>query len=303
MFETATETRLPLRIGTRTLAAFRRRLVRIGVPLEAALEGSAPILPPLPCNADGYSLSGVPQAMLPALWQTGLRPVIRQSYRRSYAPLAGGWADYVAGFSAKSRSTLKRKMRRFAEAGGGAVDCRVYASPDEIAVFHRLARGISARTYQEQRLEAGLPDGQAVRADMLDLAARDAVRGFLLFLNGAPISYLYLPAEGATLVYAHLGYDPEYAALAPGTMLQYAAMERLIDEQRFAFLDFTEGEGQHKRLFGRAEVPSMDVLLLRATPANRAIGLGLTGFDGAVALAKAASGRLGIERLVRRIAR
>src|SRR3546814_18752641 len=81
---------------------------------------------------------------------------------------------------------------------------------------------------------------------MRDRAGRDAMRGWLLFVDDVPISYLYAPAEGDTLIYAHLGYDPAFSEFSPGTVLQLEAMRDLMGEGRFRLFDFTEGDGQHR---------------------------------------------------------
>jgi hypothetical protein len=65
---------------------------------------------------------------------------------------------------------------------------------------------LSALTYQERLLDAGLPADAL--GEMQDLARRDAARAWLLFIDGRPASYLYAPAEGAALRYAYLGYHP-----------------------------------------------------------------------------------------------
>jgi CelD/BcsL family acetyltransferase involved in cellulose biosynthesis len=70
-------------------------------------------------------------------------------------------------------------------------------------------------------------------------------------------------------------------------------MRMLMEERRFAWFDFTEGDGQHKRQFATGAVDSLDLLLLRPTFANLAAARTLTGFDGAVALAK----RLGLKKI------
>ncbi len=280
---------LPLRIGTRTLARIRRRLIRVPVSLEQGLRGEAPPLPPLDEGADGYLVMALPAAACSALEkQSGLRAFVRQSYRRSYASLEGGFDAYLGRFSPKTRSTLKRKIRKLAEASGGQLDIRCYSTPDEAEVFHRLARGLSARTYQEQLLDYGLPAGEQALAEMRALAARDAMRGWLLFLEGRPISYLYAPADGGTLAYAYLGYDPDYAHLSPGTVLQLEAMRMLMEEGRFRLFDFTEGESRHKQQFETGGIECVDLLLLRPTLGNLAAGHLLNGFDSAVALAKRA---------------
>jgi CelD/BcsL family acetyltransferase involved in cellulose biosynthesis len=296
---------LPLRIGARTVGRVTRKLVRVPLTLEQTLAGTAPELPPLPAGTDGYLVTSLPasaQAEIERL-HPRLKPFVRQRYGRSYALLEGGFEAYLGRYSSKTRSTLKRKLRKLAEANGGALDVRTYAAPNQIEEFHRHARSVSARTYQEKLLGAGLPDGEAAIGEMRALAAQGAMRAWLLFLKGEPISYLYAPAEGSTLVYAYLGYDPDHADLSPGTVLQLEAMRELMEEGRFTLFDFTEGEGQHKQQFGTGAVDCVDLLLLRRTAGNLAAGHLLNGFDAGVALAKRAVHRLGLDRLARRIRR
>ena len=64
------------------------------------------------------------------------------------------------------------------------------------------ARAVSAKSYQERVLGAGLPEADA---EMRALARSGQARGWLLFLDGRPVSYLWGPAEGETLIFAHLG--------------------------------------------------------------------------------------------------
>lgn len=282
------ETALPLRIGARTLWELRCRLVRRRLSLEEALAGQVPDLPPLGAGDEGYLVTALPAALESPLCagQVGLRPFVRQRYGRSYARLDLGFEAYLATFSAKSRSTLKRKARKLAERSGGELDLRSYRSPEEMELFHAAARAVSVRTYQERLFDGGLPAGREALEQMRSLARRDSARGWLLFVDDRPVSYLYAPAEGDTLIYAYLGYDPDFAEYSPGTVLQLEAMRRLMDEQRFRLFDFTEGEGQHKSQFATGAVDCVDLLLVRPTLANLATGHALNGFDRAVAIAR-----------------
>lgn len=298
----ACEVALPLRIGTRTVWTLKRRLVRRRLSLAEALAGEMVRLPELGPEAQGYLVNAVPAAAADALRQSrpDLAFFVRQRYARSYARLDLGFEAYLDTFSAKSRSTLRRKARKLAERCGGRIDLRVYRTEAEIEEFHRLARAVSALTYQEQRLGAGLPDGPEVVAAMRALARRGSLRAWLLFVNGRPASYLYAPAEGGTLIYAYLGYDPEFAPLSVGSVLQFEAMRELMEEGEFELFDFTEGDGQHKRLFATGELECVDLLLVRRTPVNLAVGFALTGFDAAISQGKTMLRAIGAESLVRR---
>ncbi|WP_313535865.1 GNAT family N-acetyltransferase [Sphingomonas sp.] len=290
---------VPLRfmVGARTLVTVRRRLVRVPLTLAEARAGrcpSLPSLPSLPAEAQGYLVTSLPEAACEALPGGGMLGFVRQRYTRFYVDLALGFDAWFAGLSANTRQGLKRKAKRL----GGEVRC--YRTPAEMAVFHPLARALSARTYQERLLGAGLPDDLAA---LQRLAAADAVRAWLLLLDGRPAAYLCCPAVGDTLVYTHVGHDPELAALSPGGVLQLAALRELFNEGRFAWFDFTEGEGQHKRQMASGGVVCVDLLLLRPTLTNRMLVAALAGFDGGVALAKRAARRLGADRIAKRLRR
>lgn len=292
---------VPLRfmIGARTLLTLRPRLVRVAHSLRQAREGVRPDLPGLPAGAAGFLVTSLPDAQLDSLLRTGLLGLVRQRYTRSFVDLSIGFDRWFGGLSANTRQGLKRKAKRLAAESGGAIDIRRFRSPDEIAIFHPLARALSARTYQERLLGAGLPEGLA---PLQRLAAADGVRAWLLCLQGQPIAYLCCTADDDTLLYTHVGHDPDAAMLSPGAVLQLEAMRDLFGD-RFGWFDFTEGDGQHKRQMASGGIACVDLLLLRPTLANRAILAALGGFDGGVAWAKRIVHRIGADRLARQLRR
>ncbi|MEH3047414.1 GNAT family N-acetyltransferase [Sphingomonas adhaesiva] len=269
---------LALQVGARTLATIPRRLVRVGLSLDEALAGGAPVLPALD-GADGWHVTSLPAAV--ALEAPGLAWV-RQRYMRYYVDLAAGEAAWRAGLSAATRATMKRKAKRLAAAGGGRIDIRRYRTADEMAAFHPPARAVAATTYQERLLGAALPADPAAVAQA---AAGDGARGWLLFVCDAPAAYLWCTAQGSAWRYDHVGHDPAFAALSPGAVLMEAALGDLFGD-RLARFDFTEGEGQHKRTLASGGVACRDVVVLRRTWANRAALGVVRGFDNAVTAAK-----------------
>lgn len=290
------------RLAEHALWTARRRMRRVGYDLVDLLDARALRLPPLG-EADGFDLRSIPETMLTALSDTKMLRLVRQRYPRHFIRLDAGWPAYWNGFSAKTRSTLKRKRARWTEAASG-LTVGVYRTPDEVDAFVRLAGELSARTYQGRLLDAGLPtDATALAAMRRDAAAGD-FRGFILFHGEQAAAYLHLPVTDGVVLYAHLGYDPAFAALSPGTVLQLEALERLFAEPGLRLFDFTEGDGAHKRLFGREAVDCADVLLLRPSVRNRLLLTSLSGFDRAVAAigrtAEARGWKPKLKRLLRR---
>ncbi|WP_375390693.1 GNAT family N-acetyltransferase [uncultured Sphingomonas sp.] len=259
--------------------AVRRRLVRVALSLDDALAGRVPALGAVE-QAEGLLVTSLPVAALADLPPAGRLVHIRQRYARHWIDLAAGEAAWRAALSADLRRRLRRKDQRLRATGA---EVRRYATPAEIAAFHPLARAVSARTYQERLLDAGLP---ADPAPLLALAAADRVRAWLLVLDGAPIAYLCCTADGATLRYDHVGHDPVAASRSPGTVLLATALADLFGEGRWDRFDFTEGDGRHKRQLATGGVECVDLLLLGPTAANRALLAAMRGFDAMVAWAK-----------------
>lgn len=165
----------------------------------------------------------------------------------------GGFEGYLQTFSSKTRSTLRRKLRRFAEASpGGELVLKVYRTPEEIAEFLPLASQLSARTYQTRLLDAGLPASEEFRDEAIRSAAQDGVRAFLLFLGDEAAAFVFCSCRKGVASYDYVGHDPALNALSPGTVLQYKLLEILFDDDSLRIFDFTEGEGEHKALFATA---------------------------------------------------
>lgn len=194
---------------------------------------------------------------------------VPSQYERRYIDFEGTFEDYLKRFSSKSRSTLRRKVRKFAKLCGGEPRWRTYRTPAETEEFYRLAREVSRKTYQERLLDAGLPETDEFRKEMLEGAERDETRGYLLFHEEKPVAYLHCPIHDGVVFYGYLGYDPEYAKWSPGTVLQHLALEQLFQEPDLKMFDFTEGEGAHKSFFSTHGVLCADIYYLQRTLRNR----------------------------------
>ena len=231
-----------------------------------------PPLPKISASTAGYLLSNIPQPCTQHMISKrgAWLYYCLKSYQRCYIDMCEDFETYSKKFSSKTRSGIKRKIKKFALASAG-LDVRRYSTPSEIETFFELARPVSAASYQERLLDCGLPNDPEFIRDAISAAERDGIRAFLLFANGAPVSYLYCPIQNSVLQYAYLGYDPELAKLSPGTVLQWIAIEQLFAEHRYDAFDFTEGDSPHKRMFSTHQVPCSQQLILKPTVKNFAV--------------------------------
>ena len=220
-----------------------------------------------------------------------------------FAGLDGSFEDYLGSLSAKTRSTLRRTVRKFSELSGGKLDFRVYRRVEEMRRYHTLARAVAAKTYQEKLFQGALPETEEFCAEMERLAVEDRVRGYLLSVKERPAAYLYVPIRGDVADYAYLGYDPEFAEHSPGTVLLWAAMESLFGEARFKYFNFSHGVNQTKETFCTGQFLRADVYLFRNSLKNRIAVYGHAWMDDFSRFCGRALDRVGLRRMVKRFLR
>ena len=191
-------------------------------------------------------------------WQAG----------RHYIDLDGTFQQYLGRFSAKSRNTLARGARKFAEASGGAVDFREYRHPDDMSAFHEAASQVTRKTFQHKLLKSGLPLTDDFRGKLFELAALDKFRGYILFHGKSPVAFMYCTAHNDVLTGQVAGYDPAFQQYSPGTLLLYHILNRVFSEGRFRVFDFGIGESSYKDFFGTGVASCAAVYHFAYTPKN-----------------------------------
>jgi Acetyltransferase (GNAT) domain len=293
------------RLGEWKLFDVRRPLVLIDC--DPGVEGTPSLPNPseVPTDADGLLIKGLksPTQLCRDAGGRGWSVIRWRQYPRYLVDLTMTFDDYLARFSSKTRSTLKRKMRKLQGLAGGAIDWREYRTVAEIEAFLPLAWELSAGTYQARLLDAGLPRTAAFKAEALARAAHGAVRAHILNLNGRAVSYLFLPVDGARVVYAYLGYDSEFADLSPGTVLQLLAMESMFADPALELFDFTEGDGAHKRMFATSVVNCEDVLLVRPMALTGFVARAQIALERSQSLLASALDRIGAKAPLKRFLR
>lgn len=233
----------------------------------------APPLSELVEDSQGFMIRALPIINeLPTLSRNGAYlAYVPLQYDHNYIDLTTGFDAYQRKFSSKTRATINRKIKKYAEHCGGSVSWKTFKDPEQVREFFRLAREVSKLSYQERLLDAGLPESEGFIGQAESLAAANQLRAYVLFHGDRPVSYLYCPIKQDVLVYAYLGYDPEYMKFSVGTVLQWLALEALFTEGKFKAFDFTEGQSEHKRLFATHYTKRANVFFIKASLRNAVI--------------------------------
>ncbi|GJL74058.1 GNAT family N-acetyltransferase [Nitrosomonas sp.] len=188
---------------------------------------------------------------------------IPAQFERYYIDLNMTFDEYINTFSSKTRSTIRRKIKKLNEFSNQGIAFKSYRSKDELQAFYLLARDLSSRTYQEKLLDAGLPETDDFRLEMEEKAQQGLVRAYLLFDNDTPVAYMYCPVYDGVVLYQYLGYDPQYQKWSVGTILHWFAFEDLFQEARFRYFDFTEGSSEHKKIYSTGSILCGNIFILK----------------------------------------
>ena len=249
-------TQVPFKYMLGEIMLFKRNLVLKVQPTEIIYvdKSPAPILSPsehLEENEAGYLMRSTPLSTTQPVFFSDDKNIFYTAhiFNRYYIDLQQSFEQYAAKFSSKTRSTIRRKIKKFSNKCGGKVIWKSYRTTDEMANFFHSAREVSSKSYQEKLLDSGLPDSKHFYQTMVNLAKKDQVRGYLLFDGNRPVAYMYCPVKDRVLLYQYLGYDPEYVNWSVGTILHWYAFEDIFNEGKFKYFDFTEGQSEHKRLY------------------------------------------------------
>ncbi|MCO6439788.1 MAG: GNAT family N-acetyltransferase [Nitrococcus mobilis] len=267
----------PIRLGEWTLATPLRTLVvrRAGV-LDREHPPEWPRLSDLPNGADGFMLvrraETASRRRRPVSFADGVLRWTIQRGPRHFVRLDGTFDEYLQRFSPKTRSGLRRKLRRIERDSGAKVSFRIY-SESEFPAFHQTAIDVSRATYQEIMFDAGLPADEASKRKMADAMAAGRAEGYVLFIGDDPVAYLYCPIRNGVAEYEFVGYRPEFARLSPGTVLLMRVLESLFARADVRAFDFTEGagKGSHKSFYATDSEEFETVVLLRPTVSNVAL--------------------------------
>ena len=227
-----------------------------------------------PLTAEGGSLK-LPQILRPTTYQqmrddgtisrtlgfdrNAIRYVAHRGRRYFIDLLPGTFDDYFAKFSAKTRNTLKRKIRHFAERSGGTVDFRICSSPDEMIKFRSQALTVSAVSYQ-RKIGFGLPESGEFSTHLMEQAAKGRVYGFLLMEHNKPVAYVYCRIDQDIVVYSYCGYDPEFAQFSPGTVLLFLVIKWLFQQEKFKIFDLGNDGWGYKTMFATGAVKYLKVI-------------------------------------------
>ena len=180
------------------------------------------------------------------LQQTSLTGIATPHDNCSALSLPTTKEELVHLLSKRQRANLRNAHSRLKRAGGGQVE---FATAETLQDFLNDLFRLHASRWSRSG-EPGVLADEQTRAfhcrSAPNLLAKGALRLSRLRIKDDTVAVLYSLIGGLTLFCYMQGYDPDFAALSPGTQLMFSAMESAVSSGISRF-DFLRGEEAYKR--------------------------------------------------------
>lgn len=207
-------------------------------------------------------LAATLKAVLPPSWfiyrHAGMQP--RRRIQLPNTPEA-----YWNTFSSKTRSTFRRKLKKF-----GETRLERITSVADVARFLDTAHSISLQTWQTRQFGLRIRNNAEEIELLTTLAQLGCLRSYLWFANQEPIAFTLGHQANGCFHYEEVGYAASYAKHSPGQMMLIQMIDDLLRHDRPEWFDFGGGDADYKQLFANHESCSGTVWLCPPTLANSA---------------------------------
>ena len=224
------------------------------------------------------------------------RPAPAQKRHRIVMPAS--FDEYMSKFTSRSRSTLRRKVRKFGECQLERIT-ELNQLPDFLSAAHEISRN----SWQSDLLGLRIHDDEREIECFTRLVGLEALRAYLLWRDGNPVSFCIGTQFNGVFDYEEVAYDRQYAKSSPGQVLVLKMIEDLFASNTPHVFDFGGGDAEYKRQFSNSESESGSVWLLRPGVRSRVIRSYLEGRRMLGQTARTALHRTGLKDHVRRLTR
>jgi len=164
-------------------------------------------------------------------------------------------AEFVKHLGTKERNNQKRRTRKLEEDFGDRAQVKSFGSVIDLDVLIRDVDQIAKKTYQ-RALGVGFEDNPDTRNRMTTEAGRGWLRGYVLYLDAAPVAFWLGSCYGTTFYSGFTGYDPAYGKYSPGMFLLIKALGEICEQNSDGVLkiaDFGLGDAEWKQVIGDLE--------------------------------------------------
>lgn len=190
---------------------------------------------PMDPNSPAY------EALLKELKAIGWIPFRFFCFGNWYLRVSENWDAYLKKRSANLRSSIKRRTKEFAAAGG---ILEIVTTPLAIEQAINAFQDVYSASWKIPE-----PYPNFVPELIHRLSSKGMLRLGIAHLGGKPIAaQLWIVAQDIASIYK-LAYNEAYASCSPGTVLTTHLMRHVIEQDHVKEVDFLTGDDKYKRIW------------------------------------------------------
>jgi CelD/BcsL family acetyltransferase involved in cellulose biosynthesis len=165
--------------------------------------------------------------------------------------LPSTWQEYLKILTQKQRHEVRRKLRRWSEAG----DVNYHTIDEAESVSKSIA--VFLKFFKESNQDKATFLSQRIESFFQSMAKAMARSGLLrlgiLELNASPVAMVMCLEYNNSLFLYNNGYDPEYSFLSVGLISKILCIKDSVEKGRGKF-DFLKGSEEYKYRLGGKEI-------------------------------------------------
>lgn len=161
-------------------------------------------------------------------------------------------AELYARLSPKARKNQRRQAKKVIEHFQGQLWIRCMGKPEELETLIDDVETVAKTTYQ-RGIGVGFIDTPSMRERLRLQAEKKWLRGYVLYLAGAPCAFWIGTIYGSRFHSDYMGYDSRFSAHSPGMFLIMKVIEGFCGAgagDKVDRIDFGLGDAQYKEVLG-----------------------------------------------------
>ena len=163
-----------------------------------------------------------------------------------------GWEAYLAGFSAKRRSALKRQCRKLREEFADLRMVKV-TGPEQVREYLTLFDSLYRTTWHFEQTPR-VWNSEDMVLTFTRLAQRGVLRSYMFTTGGTALAVAHGTLYRGNFLLDDIAYDEKHATLSPGTALLFEAIEDMFHAEPPRQISFGFGNNQYKEVLARRSV-------------------------------------------------
>ncbi len=195
---------------------------------------------------------------------SGLRLRQAPSFLCPWLDLQRPWEPFLKSRGTKLRKNLRAAHRKLEQQG--AVQVRTYEQPDAVERAMRDMLDLHSRSWKAKK-KIGMAQSPEYERFYTDLTRAMAQRGdcriHILYCGGKPVAGTIAFMDQRNYYSAEIAHDDAYSACSPGTLLEAAELQSLMEERKYARYDFMGGALNNKMRWTDDRHDTYRVLLMR----------------------------------------